>query len=192
MQQLLLSLLLCIFLTSRGCSSVTQSSADRTTLERMMEGIVRISAQKDWNSPKESFAGTGFVIAKDPCILATAAHVSWDRDHLAVYRFNVRAGREVSPHTIKRSYSDQGSDISFVHLDTEACQNAEPYVFPLLNDPVAEIGIGDEVFILGHTFISIGSQTDVPVMRAGIVASTESKRYKEPVFTLDLLRFPRS
>jgi trypsin-like peptidase len=174
-----------------GCSTAAQFTADRSILERMTQGIVRITAQLDWNSPKENEAGTAFVVSKgDRCILATAAHVSWDRNHLAVYRFRTPTGKSISPQAGGTSYSDGGSDVSFVQLDTTACRDADPYVFPLMDNPMAEVGVGDEVFVLGHPAVSKDVQPEIPLLRAGIVASTEVKRYKQPILTLDLLAFP--
>jgi hypothetical protein len=179
------------FIFCTGCSTAAQHTADRATAVRMMQGVVRISAQLEWNSPKEMGAGTAFVVAKgDRCILATAAHVSWDQSHLAVYRFNTSPEKSVPPQTGGSSYSDGGSDISFVQLNAAACRDADPYVFPLMDDPMAEVRAGDEVFILGHPIIGEDVQTDVPFQRAGIVASTEVKKNNIPIFTLDLLVVP--
>jgi hypothetical protein len=66
----LATFVLCAFFLA-GCVSVTGFNPDRTTLEQMMYGIVRISHQSsDRSSNRETDAATGFIIAKgDRCIL---------------------------------------------------------------------------------------------------------------------------
>ena len=150
--------------------------------------VVR-SVSSDFRSGTESGAGTAFAVATgERCILATAAHVSWDQEWSALYQFNTPPGKSVTPQRSGVAYSDGASDISFVNLDTAACREA--YAFQLTNDPMKEVGVGDEIFVLGHPLIRKGVQSEIPLMRAGLIASTADKRNKEPILTLDLLGVP--
>ena len=138
--------------------------------------------------------GTAFLV-DDCCTFATAKHIfnNVNREKLVI-RF--RLPQDLSKVRTVRTrilYEDSKTDIAFLKIDyfnNQPCNSKNLHSFPLLIEPEKDSLVGESVIIIGYAELSSGKNIDVPVVRKGIIASTDIRFSSQQMILLDLLGVP--
>jgi len=159
-------------------------------------GIVHIGllakAEQEKHLTIEKWLGSGFVIDRT-CVFATAKHViAANRERIAV-RFRLPPHFDkVRTLPAKVLYENPDNDLAFLKIDQVGnlpCQFGQLNIFPLRGSEILAQLTGKEVVIVGHPVIG-PKQTDIPVVRKGIIAATEIRLGKQLMLLLDLTGVP--
>lgn len=187
-----------------GCTAVTNSAEvernqEVLSFDKLRSGIVHIGQRKKSDgSPTmdvEKWFGTGFLI-DDRCTFLTAKHVVElaEKERL-VLRFQLPQQRRLVRTVATRVlYEDPDKDLAFLRIDKigdQPCRSGELYQFSVLLDFDGKSLVGESVWVIGHPTIFKNTEVDIPVVRGGIIASTEIGwgAYKQLIL-LDLFGVP--
>jgi len=190
-------ILLIIFLyISISLSAYTQENIINEIMEKYKTGIFHIGQLigSDENSDIE-WLGSAFLL-DDTCTFATAKHVfkNANKENLVVRFRHPDDNTTVLTLPIRILYEDSKSDLAFLKIDTvnnQPCKSKINYSFNISSEYVMRSLTGETVFIIGYPILSkIKDDIDIPVVRKGIVSSTEIKFDSQPMILLDLIGVP--
>lgn len=179
--------MMCIVIFLFGYGVRAASSAESIEFSKWRYGVVLIGHQKE-ASPAPDWLGTGFFVNKgDRCIIATAKHLftkAVDRNRLQIaVRSSVQVGMKLS-RKATLVYEDPNRDMAF--LDTSVdCTKEKAHTFTIAN-PAEEGFTGDDVFLIGYPKVHPTVIFDTPILRAGVIASTDFTRSKSPLLLIDM------
>ena len=195
-------LLLAMILT--GCGEDAEQSRKREVprnysdlFREIRSGIVHVGMTSiDSESGKiavERWLGTGFLVDSN-CTFITAKHIlhNIDRERIAV-RFEIPPDFLLA-RTLKVNviYEDAEQDLAILRIlkfGGSPAKSGKLHVLPLYSASPKRSLIGEAVLIVGHPVLGRGN-VDKPVMRTGIVSSTEIKWNSRPMLLLDLHGVP--
>jgi S1-C subfamily serine protease len=186
-----------------GCSNIenpanAESNQETISFEQLRKGIIHIGQQKQGStSPTdiEKWLGTGFLV-DNQCTFVTAKHVVelGDKEHLVIRFQQPQHPELVITLPIKVIYEDPDKDLAFLRIDkigNKPCLSGELHVFSLLQDLEWTSLVGEPVWIIGHPSIFGDKQIDIPILRRGIIASTEIvDSHNGKLILLDLFGVP--
>jgi hypothetical protein len=138
--------------------------------------------------------GTAFLV-DSRCTFASAKHIlsGADRTRLIV-RFPMPQDRaHAFTATIRVLYESPTTDLLFLRVDTVndlPCESGPLHVNPLAKPSLLRTVTGEAVIIIGHPVLSEGHELDFPVLREGVVASSEFSWSGHPMLLLDLVGVP--
>lgn len=141
----------------------------------------------------ERWLGTGFTV-DEMCTFATAKHVLAvpDRNRIAV-RFQLpQDPAQVRTLLARVLYESPTTDLAFLKIDEiskKPCRSGRLHVFALRSAADVWSLTGRAVLIIGHPVIT-RDHIDIPVIRKGIISSTEIKWDSQRMLLLDLLGVP--
>src|SRR5262245_48748680 len=164
-------------------------------LERIRSSLLHLAQAADPGSNRiEQWLGTGFVI-DSTCTFATARHVLdlADRQRIIVRHLTAADRSKARTLTATVLWEDPEHDLAYLRFklpDGKTCADDELRPLPLVSrfDPRA-LG-GEAVRVAG--FPRLGPyDVDLPILRAGIVASAEgTDTGGQPLILLDLAGVP--
>lgn len=183
---------LCI---SFSFSAYTQESKINEIMEKYKTGIFHIGQLigSGENSDIE-WLGSAFLL-DDNCTFATAKHIfeNVNRENLVI-RFRLPDDIAIVRTTpIRILYEDFQSDLAFLKIDfwnNQPCKSKRAYSFNIPSDYVKGSFTGETVLVIGHPILSIKDDIDIPVVRKGIISSTEITWNSQPMILLDLFGVP--
>lgn len=119
--------------------------------------------------------GTAFLV-DTKCTFATAKHVlaAVNREKLVI-RFQRPKDSLAVTVPARVIYQDEKLDLAFLRAQTaqQPCHSRDLAVFALARETATSSLVGDEIVIIGYPTLAQGQNVDIPVMRRGIVASTD-------------------
>jgi len=139
--------------------------------------------------------GTGFLIEKN-CTFATAKHLfrnkKIDKTKLGI-RFNLPTNLDVS-RTLPISiiYEHPNKDLAIlriIKINNKPCTISKMHIFDILNDDDQLPETGEDIFIIGFPVLA-KENLDLPVIRSGIISSSEINWGKNQMLLLDLHGVP--
>lgn len=160
-------------------------------------GIVQIGIQETAKQGQitriEKSLGTGFVVDRK-CIFATAKHVIVKQDParmlMAILNpLNITQGTFVPAKVL---YTSPDRDLAFLTIDSSyrnLCEIPQLNVFPLRAAADILRLTGKDVFIIGHPNLGRG-MINVPILRKGVIASTQVEIGDQRMLLLDLVGVP--
>ncbi len=165
------------------------------SVDRLREGLVHVGEGIAAGSTDvERWLGTGFVVDAQ-CTIATAKHLFdiADRARLVVRWQHPGDRAKVRTATAALIWEDPGRDLAFLRIRASGerlCDGEELRPLALLPAFDARLLAGEDVRIAG--FPRLGPyDVDVPVARAGIVASADvTEATGKPLLLLDLAGVP--
>ena len=190
---MLLIIFLCI---SFSFSAYTQENKINEIMEKYKTGIFHIGQLigSVENSDIE-WLGTAFLL-DDTCTYATAKHIfkNTNKENLII-RFRLPDDNTiVLTLPIRILYEDFKSDLAFLKIDSvnnQPCKSKINYSFNIPSDYVKGSLTGETVLVIGHPILSIiKDDIDIPVVRKGIISSTEITWGGQPMILLDLFGVP--
>jgi S1-C subfamily serine protease len=141
----------------------------------------------------DKWLGSGFVV-DELCTVATAKHLLKfaDRERIIV-RFQLPQDRS-RVRTVSASivYEYPDADLAFLQMkspDGKPCHSGTLRILPLVSTLDRVAWEGEPVLIAGYPRLG-PKQSDVPIVRHGIIASSEIKLDGHPMFLLDLVGIP--
>lgn len=185
-----LTISLILFISLANAQEESLRGIDFDTIR---DGIVHVGVKVDSKGTEFDWRGTGFVIDSS-CTFVTAKHVLRNvNPEQLVIRFQIPRNRGmVRTLSARIVYQHETKDIAFLRIDTyqgQPCTSGELHVFSMYKNVLVGALTGKEVLIAGHPSIA-GDDIDVPIVRQGIVASTEISWKGEPMILLDLQGVP--
>jgi S1-C subfamily serine protease len=187
-----LSILVIIIITYNACSQQVSQSKINFNIAR--DGIVHIGAKSDSISEKIIWCGTGFAV-DSICTFITAKHVlrNINKERIVI-RFQIPNDRtRVRTVSARVLFEHATKDIAFLRIDSignHSCKSGSLYNFKIFPTQSIQTLVGEEIFIIGHPKISKTDNFDIPILRGGIISSTEIKFGEEPMLLLDLQGVP--
>ena len=179
-------------------SALTQErgeSMPTAAFERYRHGIVNVGFVKKGGDVKDAtWDGTGFLV-DDHCTFVTAKHLfaNLPKGDIVVVRFLLPSDPSKARTIVARIlYQGSDTDISFLKIDVVnnlPCNSGELHVFPLRPHSDENSITGEPVWIIGHPTLARETLA-IPVIRSGLISSTEIKFGTEPMLLLDLLGVP--
>jgi len=183
---------LCISFSFSAC---TQENKINEIMEKYKTGIFHIGQLigSGENSDIE-WLGSAFLL-DDNCTFATAKHIfkNVNRENLVIRSLLPDDKTTVRTIPIRILYEDFQSDLAFLKIDSwdgQPCKSKRSYSFNIPSDYVKGSFTGETVLVIGHPILSIKGNVDVPVVRKGIISSTEITWSNQPMILLDLLGVP--
>ena len=180
-----------------GENSCTASSA---TLEEFRTGIVHIGQAQLQNEREsgvviERWLGSGFVVDQH-CTFVTAKHVIHNADReRVVIRFQLPKDK-ATVHTfrVRILFEDPESDLAFLRIDSfsnQPCSSRNLHIFLLHSGVEPAKLVGNDILIVGYPRLATaGGDIDIPVVRKGVLASTEIHWNSQDMLLLDLSGVP--
>lgn len=165
--------------------------------KKIRSGIAHIGMSSIDSDPEkigvDKWLGTGFLV-DSKCTFITAKHIlrNIDRERIAV-RFQLPP--EFSKvRTLKADliYQDEKQDLAMVRISKlggKRLKSGKLHVFPLYAGDDKRRLAGQAVLIVGHPVLA-DKNLDIPVMRAGLVSSTDITWGSRPMLLLDLQGVP--
>lgn len=157
-------------------------------------GIVNVGTVKQGQTLKQTvWRGTGFLVDKN-CTYATALHLfpTLGTGDLIVIRFQLPSNPALARSIVARMhYQSPDTDLAFLRIDTinnKPCQTGLLHIFPLFSGDADKL-TGEPVWVIGHPRIA-SNVLAIPIVRAGLVASTEVKWDNKSRLLLDLTGTP--
>ena len=189
----LLIIFLCI---SFSLSAYTQENKINEIIEKYKTGIFHIGQLiGSGENPNIEWLGTAFLL-DDNCTFATAKHIfeNTNKDNLVI-RFRLPDDNTIAlTLPIRILYEDFKSDLAFLKIDSvnnQPCKSKINYSFNIPSDYVKGSLTGETVLVIGHPILSIIKvDIDIPVVRKGIISSTEITLSSQPMILLDLFGVP--
>lgn len=176
-------------------SAYTQEYKINEVIERYKTGIFHIGESIGNGENSEiKWLGSAFLL-DDSCTFATAKHIfkNANRRNLVI-RFQLTDDKTiVRTVPIRILYEDYQSDLAFLKIDSwnnQPCKSKMAYSFDVLSDYIKGCFTGETVLIIGHPMLSIKDYVDTPVVRKGIVSSTEITWDNQSMILLDLFGVP--
>jgi S1-C subfamily serine protease len=154
-------------------------------------GVYQGEGTKDTPRPLK-WLGTGFVVDQD-CTFVTAKHVlaNADRDALAVRIQNPGDLSKAITRPVRVLFESPTHDVALLkvdRIDGKPCSSGSLHVFGIFSGDLSAV-VGKDIFIVG--FPKIGeADVDIPVIRTGVVSSTEISWSHGPMILLDLAGVP--
>ncbi len=188
-----LIIFLCI---SFSLSAYTQENKINEIIEEYKTGIFHIGQLigSGENSDIE-WLGSAFLL-DDNCTFATAKHIfkNVNRENLVI-RFRLPDDKTIVRTTpIRILCEDFQSDLAFLKIDywnNQPCKTKRAYSFNIPSDYVKGSLTGETVLVIGHPVLSIIKvDIDIPVVRKGIISSTEITWGSQSMILLDLIGVP--
>lgn len=192
-----LPLVLVVISATIGFSLAAQERVDplvNAPFQVYRTGIVNVGTLKRGQTLEQTvWLGTGFLVDKN-CTYATALHLfpTQGTDDLIVIRFQLPSNPAHARSIVARMhYQSADTDLAFLRIDTinnKPCQTGSLHIFPLFSGDADNL-TGEPVWVIGHPKIG-PSVLAIPILRAGLVASTEVKWNNKPMLLLDLTGVP--
>ena len=191
-----ITMFLIIFLCiSFSLSACTQESKINEIMEKYKTGIFHIGQLigSGENSDIE-WLGSAFLL-DDKCTFATAKHIfkNANKENLVVRFCLIDDNTIVRTVPIRILYEDFQSDLAFLKIDSwdgQPCKSKRSYSFNIPIDFVKGSLTGETVLVIGHPILSMKGNVDVPVVRKGIISSTEITWGSQSMILLDLFGVP--
>lgn len=187
-----LIIFLCI---SFSLSAYTQENKINEIMEKYKTGIFHIGQLIGGGENSDiEWLGSAFLL-DDNCTFATAKHIfkNVNRENLVI-RFRLPDDITIVRTTpIRILYEDFKSDLAFLKIDSwnnQPCKSKRFYSFNIPRDYVKGSLTGETVLVIGHPILSIKDDIDIPVVRKGIISSTEITWSSQPMILLDLFGVP--
>lgn len=159
------------------------------------DGLVHVGqATAAGKADLDKWLGSGFVIDKN-CTIATAKHLFKDADReRIIVRFQLPQDRsKIRTLTARVLYEHPTIDLAFLQMispDREPCRSGLLRILPLASTPDLAVLGGEPVLIAGYPRLG-PHQLDVPIVRHGIIASSEIERGEgHSILLLDLGGIP--
>jgi len=188
-----LIIFLCISFSFSAC---TQENKISEIMEKYKTGIFHIGQLIGSGENSDiAWLGSAFLL-DDTCTFATAKHIfkNANKENLVI-RFRLPYDYTiVLTLPIRILYEDFKSDLAFLKIDSvnnQPCTSKINYSFNIPSDYVKGSLTGETVLVIGHPILSIiKDDIDIPVVRKGIISSTEITWNSQPMILLDLFGVP--
>lgn len=182
-----LNLSVCLLVSlAWGCSVAAQRTVRFTPkFDVLRNGIAHIG-EGPVNAPQR-WLGSGFLL-DDSCTCVTAKHIltqTGAKEDQIIVRFQWPSNREKT-QTTKARILFQSPDCDLAFLRLVVCDLPRLHVFPLVEASRVHDLTGAEVLIIGYPVLSKEYNPDIPILRTGVIASTELTWDHLPMLLLDL------
>ncbi len=141
----------------------------------------------------EKWLGTGFLV-DSKCTFITAKHVlkSIDKERIAI-RFQLPSDLS-KVRTLKATllYQDDKKDLAVLKLyeiENRPYNSGNLHKFPVYESNDFSSLVGEEVLIVGYPMLA-KDNVDIPIIRSGLISSSEITWASGPMLLLDLLGVP--
>jgi len=164
--------------------------SQKPSFNKVRDGIIHVGQKSE---DKIKWLGTGFLV-DDQCTFATAKHLfkKTDRDKIVI-RFQVPQDRsKVVTLPARILYENDKTDIVFLKIDSinsAPCNSVSLHAFPLPVENNLDSLTGEPVMIVGYPRLS-KDDYDTPILRSGIISSTEISWGKMKMLLTDLTGVP--
>ena len=185
-----------------GCSSLAKLDRfDKCPLavafEDYRNGIFHVGQREQIDgqeSPHIRWLGTAFLV-DEHCTFATAKHIFQKVDKTQiVIRFQLPRDRsKVGTVSARVLYEDNRTDLAFLRIDNfnnSPSNSKSLHICPLPLGQETGSLVGERVLIIGHPTLAAEANIDTPVVRTGIVSTTEISWNGRPMILLDLSGVP--
>jgi len=165
--------------------------------KEIRRGVVHVGMTSVHSKPEnivvDKWLGTAFLVDSN-CTFITAKHIvhDIDKERIAV-RFQIPPDFSLI-RTLKADliYEDEEKDLAMLRIfkfGGVPAKSGKLRVLPLAPACDRRSLTGESVLIVGHPWLGRGN-LDIPVMRAGIISSTQIKWNSRPMLLLDLHGVP--
>ncbi len=169
---------------------------EQFSFNEFRSGIVHVGQSETVEQGNQvSWFGTGFLV-DGRCTFVTAKHIfrNANRDHVVV-RFQLPQNKNrIRTLPAKIIFEDPGNDLAFLRIDrfnNQLCGSSKLHTFKFLSTNGSQNLIGEEVLIIGYPRLTQTNENiDIPVIRKGILASTEINLNAQSMLLLDLPGVP--
>lgn len=171
-------------------------TSQKFLFENLRNGIIHVGQKQeipDKVSPKIKWLGTAFLV-DDRCTFATAKHIfkSVNRDQIVV-RFQLPQDMgKVRTLPARILFEHDLVDIAFLKIDyynEKPCNSSRLHIFPIPSDLKLKNIVGELVYIIGYPRIA-EINFDIPIIRSGIISSSEILWAGTPMLLIDLIGVP--
>lgn len=188
-------LIITCYLTFGISFAFLQGCENRSNIEDYKSGIFHVGELIIKNGKQDTkWLGSAFLV-DDKCTFVTAKHIfkESNKDKIII-RFILLEDKTLArTMPIKILYEDPNSDLAFLKIEfvnNQPCQSKKSYSFNLPDKYSKGLFAGEPVYIIGHPILEKTGNIDSPVVRKGIISSSDLSWGGKPMILLDLIGVP--